>query len=194
MKGLIRGFTLLELMVTIAIIGILSALSIPGFLTLQARAKQAEVKTNLRALYTLEKAFLQENSRYSSLVTEVGFAPERGNRYAYFLGGTNLNGDDRFGTATFASSTATGISVDLFKFGTVQAITVFDFTTCTTPAVTAPPGATFVAAAEGNIDDDLTLDVWSISSVGRSMTACISGSGANVPAGTPANDRDDSRL
>src|SRR5256885_17002713 len=81
-----RGFTLSELMIAVAIVGILSAIAIPNFAKFQARAKQAEARVNLKAMFTAQKAFIAERDRFSTLASEIGFSPERGNRYAYFMG------------------------------------------------------------------------------------------------------------
>jgi type IV pilus assembly protein PilA len=194
MKRAMGGFTLLELMVAIAIIGILSALSIPSFLRLQARAKQAEVKSNLRSAYTLEKAFFTENDRYSTLVAEIGFSPERGNRYAYFLNAASSPAEDRSGTVAVTASGAGAILIDSFKFPTALASTAntYSDTACGTRAgVTGTGPFVFRAVAQANIDDDATLDAWSISTDSRQLTASVSCTGGSVPAGTPFNDVDD---
>jgi type IV pilus assembly protein PilA len=73
-------------MIVVAIIGILAAIAIPNFIRFQARSKQAEAKTNLRAVFTGQKSRFGERSRYSNALGDIGFAPERGNRYQYDLG------------------------------------------------------------------------------------------------------------
>lgn len=80
-----KGFTLIELMIVVAIIGILAAIAIPNFLRFQARAKQSEAKTNLKAAFTAEKSYYAEKDTYIDMTT-AGFAPEAGNRYTYFDG------------------------------------------------------------------------------------------------------------
>src|SRR3981189_2214274 len=98
-KRLESGFTLIELMIVVAIIGILAAIAIPNFIKFQARSKQSEAKANLKAIFTAQKAFFQEKDRFSSLTGEVGFEPEGNNRYASFLAATG----------TIADSTHSGI-------------------------------------------------------------------------------------
>ena len=51
------GFTLVELMIVVALIGVLSAIAIPGFLSYQARSRRAESYTNLSALAVAEKSY-----------------------------------------------------------------------------------------------------------------------------------------
>src|SRR2546426_11191824 len=52
-----KGFTLIELMIVVAIIGILAAIAIPNFLQYQARARQSEGRTNLGGIFVSETAF-----------------------------------------------------------------------------------------------------------------------------------------
>src|SRR5471032_1474996 len=128
MKKLMKGFTLIELMIVVAIIGILAAIAIPNFIKFQARSKQSEAKANLKAMFTAEKAFFQEKDRFSGFVGEVGFAPERNNRYSYFVN-TGVVTDDRSGTTATTSTAATAIDANTFK----------GYTTAS-PIATAPCG------------------------------------------------------
>ncbi|MCA2979780.1 MAG: prepilin-type N-terminal cleavage/methylation domain-containing protein [Myxococcaceae bacterium] len=85
-----KGFTLIELMIVVAIIGILAAIAIPNFVKFQAKGKQAEASANLKAIFSAQKAAYPNNQGYWSDVGAIGFAPERGNRYRYDLGPTAM--------------------------------------------------------------------------------------------------------
>jgi type IV pilus assembly protein PilA len=60
------GFTLIELMIVVAIIGILAAIAIPNFLRFQLKAKSSEGKTNLAAIRTAEQSYYSEFGVYVS--------------------------------------------------------------------------------------------------------------------------------
>ncbi len=67
------GFSLIELMIVVAIIGILASIAVPNFQKFQMRAKQSESKTYLGALYTAEKSFIAEWDSYSTCMEKIGF-------------------------------------------------------------------------------------------------------------------------
>src|SRR5262245_64118922 len=58
------GFTLIELMIVVAIIRILAATAIPNFLQFQLRSKTGEAKTNLAAIRTAEEGYFAEFNNY----------------------------------------------------------------------------------------------------------------------------------
>ncbi|HWE25902.1 MAG TPA: prepilin-type N-terminal cleavage/methylation domain-containing protein [Myxococcales bacterium] len=215
MRKLQRGFTLIELMVALAIIGILAAIAIPSFSRFQARSKQSEAKANLKALFVAEKSFIQEKEKYSALISQIGLSPERNNRYAYYLAsGGPL--EDRSGAAIVSVDGANGISVDTFKFPDADPDPADWPTSCgQTPAVVDPPTPSFTGGAAGDVDTDDTIDHWTISDQSRTLTGTGSGGkghghgrarghgtpsttpipcGADPqqnPAGEPANDMND---
>src|SRR5437868_3692743 len=87
-----RGFTLIELMIVVAIIGILAAIAIPNFLRFQARARQSEANANLKTLFT---GFRTLARRPNTEIRIPGFSPDRGNRYSYHMNDPCTTVEDR---------------------------------------------------------------------------------------------------
>ena len=71
------GYTLTEILVVLIIIGILIMLALPRLMPLIAKAKSTEAKIQLNHLYTLQKSYFFEHSRYSTELEEIGFEQEK---------------------------------------------------------------------------------------------------------------------
>jgi len=58
------GFTLVEILIVIVIIGILAGLAIPRFMRSSTKAKQVEAKQTLKQIYALQRSYRIENDEY----------------------------------------------------------------------------------------------------------------------------------
>ncbi len=86
-----RGFSLVELMIVVAIIGVLAAIAIPNFMRYQARAKQSEAKSNLVAIHTGQIAYFAEYYKYVDDFNAIGFGVTGSSqRYYYEIGNSSL--------------------------------------------------------------------------------------------------------
>ncbi len=103
-----RGFTLIELMLVIGIIGILAAIAIPNFLMYQAKTKQTEVKANLKGLFTSEVTYFTERNEYCSDPATLQWIPYGPYRYAYNVGGVNAGLNYPFSLAQNADTPGAG--------------------------------------------------------------------------------------
>lgn len=91
------GFSLMELMVVVAIMAFLAMIAVPNFNRFLAKAKRAEAYMNLNSIYAAEKAYFAEHNTYSDLLVGeggIGWRPEGKIYYSY--GFTGAQGRNNF--------------------------------------------------------------------------------------------------
>ena len=69
-----KGFTLIELMIVIAIIGILAAIAIPNFVSYRARSYNASAQSDLKNAMTTQEAYFVDNETYTANTGTLGTA------------------------------------------------------------------------------------------------------------------------
>ena len=167
-------------------VGTIAAIAVPNFLKFGARSKQSEVKSNLKAVFTAEKYWFMEKDTYSESIEDIGFAPERGNRYRYILSPSG----DALNPGEPAGGKHTGVLVDA-KMGPAPDDAAL-LARIPPPLLAqaglkgeCPKACHITILAVADLDKDSTVDLWSISTEDRMID------GVSVPAGTPHKHSDD---
>jgi type IV pilus assembly protein PilA len=173
-----KGFSLVELMIVVAIIGILTAIAIPNFQRFQLKARQSEAKNNLAALFTAEKAFYGEWSSYLADFRDIGYRPEGRLFYRTGFGAAGINSPPTYvggvsaGNAAptrFSTGNYCGVSSNMPGVGIVctenlVAGGVFSALDASWVTYTSNSGGYFTAGAVGDIrgSGSSDVDVWTI--------------------------------
>jgi type IV pilus assembly protein PilA len=175
------GFSLVELMVVVAIIGILASIAVPNFLKFQAKAKQSSAKTELSGLYGAQKTFFAEYNTFHSNLPYTGFVPDgiplvaatncpqlpataRWAPRLYSTGFTAAGAGALSGAVGTLPAPVCATAGATFYYGATDATGAAMNSTIVNPSAAATVAAnSFVAESRGIVSSSATLiDIWTI--------------------------------
>lgn len=156
------GFSLIELMMVVVIIGVLAGVGIPQYQKFQMKAKQSEVKSLLSAMYTSQRAFYAEWTRYYGDFNAVGYGVSGSLGYSVGFSGAGVVGPANHPNVAYA-----GIAAPMFTSAAFCAIITNGCNIANAGVVAAFPAAlpavaAFTFAGMADLDDDVTDDTWTI--------------------------------
>jgi prepilin-type N-terminal cleavage/methylation domain-containing protein len=70
-----RGFTFIELLIVMVVMGVLAGIGIPRIRNMKERSYQATLRNDLGTLRTAEEAYYAENLQYSTNLRDLDFRP-----------------------------------------------------------------------------------------------------------------------
>lgn len=112
-----EGFTLVELLIVVAIIAILAAIAIPQFSKYRMRSYKSEIDSDTKNAYTAAQAYLTDNSSATvstiGMLTEGGYQPSAG---VEFVSGDMTIGDGNIKLRSTALNSATKDNVSIVEY------------------------------------------------------------------------------
>jgi prepilin-type N-terminal cleavage/methylation domain-containing protein len=93
----LHGFTLVEILIVVAIIGTLAAIAIPNWTNMVSKSRQVEAKEGLNGIFSLERSYFSEHNSYGNIV-QIGYVVDGRGRYSFCVGDPNATGSCIEGT------------------------------------------------------------------------------------------------
>lgn len=168
-----KGFSLIELMIVVAIIGILATVAVPNFTRFQAKARQSSGKSLLAGYYSAQKATYSEFQYYPGNFSGAGFKPEGQLTFRLtaadngaVVGSVTTNAAD---LAAFAGCVVTSVVPTAANCGAAFAGAWSELPNVAAPVGCAAAAAgamgaagSFTACASANIGHPTLADTWRI--------------------------------
>ena len=179
-KNANEGFTLVELLVVVVIIGILAAIALPSFLAQTAKAKQSEARSTLGSWAKAQKAFRTDHNAFSTDWASLSLGLETQTKnydYEQDGGGSALNVD---GFATSRSADLKGYAAQVVVV-TDKVITIQTAKGDLTETAVDMPDGLCEAINPGT--EQVGAPTVSVNEEGKVVVSCVEGS-INVRTGT----------
>lgn len=158
-----KGFSLIELMVVVVIIGILATVGVPQYQKFQMRAKRSEAKSLMGGMYTAQKAFFAEWNQYYANFDAVGYGLDGDLGYVVGFSGAGVAGPVTHPNPAYTG--AAGANINAIAYCAL-AINNCRPNKANATAANLPAAltalTTFTFGATANIDNDPAFDQWTI--------------------------------
>lgn len=154
-----QGFSLIELMMVVVIIGVLAGIGIPQYQKFQMKARQSEVKSLLSSMYTAQKAFYAEWNQYYADFNAVGYGLDGHLGYNVGFSTTNASGPATHPNTDYNDAPATVKNSK--DFCSTRACTISKSKVTNIP-LSELTETTFVFGGRANLDEDDATDDWTL--------------------------------
>ena len=117
------GFTMIELMIVVAIIGIISAVAFPSYTSYMKKSRRADAKVALTKMADAQERWYLQNSIYTTVVANVGGATSPDGNYTMAVTSADVNGYVMTATATTGQAQENDTTCTVFTLASTGAKT-----------------------------------------------------------------------